>query len=911
MSNRPRNPFSSENRQMNESDAKQPAANGYSTSTDSPPTNNTEEAWKLVISDNVEETRDTLVDSASPDHRDTSTGHEQVSTQAVNTSANTLGSDIRLEGESANDARQFNHYQSEVILRPSTLALSHHDSLGARHHHHRHHDNLDMKEEFIEKTGDEEEFLENILRGRDLGHFRTNPVNFMIRLTSESTAFYLGSGWRSYSDYIGARILHGNYCKDIKKQVLQSKRIRDTIKYLSSKQAMQLQAQPSVAKTVEREIRLERELEVVIICIYLSNILVRLYHQGIHIKESELLELRRHAIKAQQNGHSLIILPCHKSHVDYLLISYVFFRLGLALPHIAAGDNLDLPVVGNILRHGGAFFIRRSWENDLMYTELAREYIETLLEKGYNIECFIEGTRSKLLQPKFGILKLILEGLQSGRTDDCIIVPMSIGYDRVIETETYAHELLGQPKKKESLQGIFNSTKLLQLKWGRVDVRFATPFSLKEYIEQQTIRRAPFDPSQPDDKDTLLRSLGYRQCIIRYIIMPTALVGTVILTLRGRGVGRSELIRRVNWLRRAIIRKGGRVAYFGNMSTGDIVDRAVQVMRELVSVQKDKDILEPVFYTNHRFELSFFRNQVIHLFLSEAIISASMYVQIKIGGIKSAQRIHHNALRDNAAFLSRLLKDEFIYQPGTVEENVEETLASMEQMNVIITEDEYIGLSDIERNFYCFLIWPFIETYWLADGCTNYYIITVSSTSMVTPAADAQGLMHSTVGAPTSNTVQLPAGVIEEDGAIWVEERIFLKKAQGFGRTLYYQGDISYMEAVNQETLKNAFHRLQDEKVMLIRRSKMAPKEPTRIALHPHYVPARHVDGSILPEGRLWSLVERISQFRREGKNRRDNATVSSRVLRLAELSGISSWTGRTEKITLLMFIYNNNNMMI
>ncbi|RKP25576.1 hypothetical protein SYNPS1DRAFT_11380, partial [Syncephalis pseudoplumigaleata] len=149
-----------------------------------------------------------------------------------------------------------------------------------------------------------------------------------------------------------------------------------------------------------------------------------------------------------------------------------FFRLGLALPHIAAGDNLDLPVVGNILRHGGAFFIRRSWENDLLYTELAREYIETLLEKGYNIECFIEGTRSrtgKLLQPKFGILKLILEGLQSGRTSDCIIVPMSIGYDRVIETETYAHELMGQPKQKESLQGIFNSTKLLQLKWGRVD----------------------------------------------------------------------------------------------------------------------------------------------------------------------------------------------------------------------------------------------------------------------------------------------------------------------------------------------------------------------------------------------------------------------------------------------------------
>ncbi|RKP25575.1 hypothetical protein SYNPS1DRAFT_8956, partial [Syncephalis pseudoplumigaleata] len=235
-------------------------------------------------------------------------------------------------------------------------------------------------------------------------------------------------------------------------------------------------------------------------------------------------------------------------------------------------------------------------------------------------------------------------------------------------------------------------------------------------------------------------------------------------------------------------------------------------------------------------------------------------VQVKIGGIKSAQRIHYSALRDNVVFLSRLLKGEFIYQPGTVEENLEETLTSMEQMNVIAIEDDYVGLADVERgigrenyDFYCFLLWPFIETYWLAGR-------------------RRQSMLHA-----------LPAGVVEDEGAIWVEERIFLRKAQSFGRTLYYQGDISYMEAVNQETLKNAFHRLQAERVMLVRRGAASPREPTRIALHPHYVPARDADGSILPEGRLWSLVERISQFRREGKNRRDNATVSSRVLRLAE----------------------------
>lgn len=92
---------------------------------------------------------------------------------------------------------------------------------------------------------------------------------------------------------------------------------------------------------------------------------------------------------------SLIFLPSHKSHIDYLVISYVFFRLGIALPHIAAGENLNLPVIGNLLKACGAFFIRRSWGNDLLYTSVMREYIEILLERGHNIEAFIEGTRSR------------------------------------------------------------------------------------------------------------------------------------------------------------------------------------------------------------------------------------------------------------------------------------------------------------------------------------------------------------------------------------------------------------------------------------------------------------------------------------------------------------------------------------
>ena len=119
----------------------------------------------------------------------------------------------------------------------------------------------------------------------------------------------------------------------------------------------------------------------------------------------------------------------------------------------------------------------------------------------------------------------------------------------------------------------------------------------------------------------------------------------------------------------------------------------------------------------------------------------------------------------------------------------------------------------------------------------------------------------------------------------WFDERDFHNKCQLFGKTLYYQGDLSYFEAVNKETLKNAFIRLEEMNIILVKRSRNTKILPT-IALSPEYVPTRNDQGAIEPKGKLWDLVEHIGKFRREGKNRRDNATVSFRVLRLAEIVG-------------------------
>ncbi|EXX75719.1 hypothetical protein RirG_039440 [Rhizophagus irregularis DAOM 197198w] len=120
---------------------------------------------------------------------------------------------------------------------------------------------------------------------------------------------------------------------------------------------------------------------------------------------------------------------------------------------------------------------------------------------------------------------------------------------------------------------------------------------------------------------------------------------------------------------------------------------------------------------------------------------------------------------------------------------------------------------------------------------------------------------------------------------IWFNEQDFHNKCQIFGKTLYYQGDLSYFEAINKETLKNAFIRLEEVGLIMVKRSHNT-KVMTTIALSPDYIPTRNSEGAIEPKGKLWDLVERIGKFRREGKNRRDNATVSSRVLRLAEIVG-------------------------
>ena len=169
-----------------------------------------------------------------------------------------------------------------------------------------------------------------------------------------------------------------------------------------------------------------------------------------------------------------------------------------------------------------------------------------------------------------------------------------------------------------------------------------------------------------------------------------------------------------------------------------------------------------------------------------------------------------------------------------------------------------VGLHDVERksgrenfDFYCFLIWPFIESTWLG---------AVSLMGLTPP--------------------------LSQNCDMWLHLTKTQDAAQLLGKTLYHQGDLSYFEAVNKETLKNAFQLFEEEGIIMVSKSR-DKKTPSTVKLAESWTPRRDpTTGDIIPEGKLWTFIENIAKSRREGKNRRDGATVSTRVLVLADKVG-------------------------
>ena len=547
-----------------------------------------------------------------------------------------------------------------------------------------------------------------------MARLRRNPIEWL----HEVSLFVSGTGWRAYDQIVGQDCFYSGYTDKVREAVLSSallqRRVaelaeartvveqekllldRDPLSRSKRKHDIEASLYQIVHHMIDRMICKMESKGYIRTAFYSCAQLITRAYNGIYVSRDEVERLRQVAAVAAKKNQSIIFLPRHSSHIDYVSLHLICYRLGLTLPIVVAGDNLNFPLVGSFLQSVGAMWIRRSFDGDPLYTALVQAYLDTLLQKGYNLECFIEGTRSrtgKLLQPKFGILSFLLDSILSGRTDDAYICPVSLQYDKVVEVDSYVTELLGKPKQKENLAGFLSSSSVLSLNLGRIDCRFHEPWSLKEFIAEQRQRQPrPLQEAPTGTREyanlrvRLLRTLGYRvlsDINDVAVIMPSALVGTVLLTLRGRGVGVSDLIRRVDWLCERINSNGGQVAEFNGKTTQYMVERALEVLGpDLVGIVEG--LAEPTYYAVDRFQLSFYRNMTIHLFLSESLIAAALYTKVKQGGGSANQCISDEDLRKQVNFLSQLFRGEFIFPVGQgIRHNIETAVASLVKDRVL------------------------------------------------------------------------------------------------------------------------------------------------------------------------------------------------------------------------------------
>ncbi len=187
-------------------------------------------------------------------------------------------------------------------------------------------------------------------------------------------------------------------------------------------------------------------------------------------------------------GNELVYLPNHRSHIDYLLLSYLIHEQGLAPPHIAAGANLNFPLVGPVLRRGGAFFLRRSFKGEPLYAAVFREYLHTMLARGFPIAYFIEGGRSRsgrTLSPKGGLLGMTVESFMREHSRPLLLVPVYFGYEKLLEGRTLVAELEGAPKQGESLRTLLLAVRDLRREYGNAYANFGEPLSLDHFLDRE------------------------------------------------------------------------------------------------------------------------------------------------------------------------------------------------------------------------------------------------------------------------------------------------------------------------------------------------------------------------------------------------------------------------------------------
>jgi len=425
----------------------------------------------------------------------------------------------------------------------------------------------------------------------------------------------------------------------------------------------------------------------------------RIIYDGMEVPEADIQRVK----EAGQKG-PLVIVPSHRSHVDYLVMSQVMMWHGMLPPLIAAGINLAFFPLGAIFRRSGAFFIRRTFKGDPLYGKVFKAYIKRLFKEGFTTEFFIEGGRSrsgKSLHPKLGVLTALVEAFLDGRQHDALFVPANISYEKIVEMGSYTKELRGGDKTPESAAALVQTAGVLRSRYGRVFVCFDDAISIADFIESRGETRESL-LADDDKKRRFVRALGYQIVfgINRVqVVTANALAITILLSYRKRGLDVDVLHMTVRALLEHIRRVSEGNPRFSNgleEDTAGQVERALKVLVDDKMVHQDEAAGQRFLRIDEGafLALDYYRNNIIHHLVPEALLASAVR---SLGGL-DGRVLDVMELQSRTLLLSRTFKIEFIYRvdlPFT--EIFNDSIQRIAEYDIVELTDEGVRIRDEKR----------------------------------------------------------------------------------------------------------------------------------------------------------------------------------------------------------------------
>jgi glycerol-3-phosphate O-acyltransferase len=567
----------------------------------------------------------------------------------------------------------------------------------------------------------------------------------------------------------------------IQDELLRSPRVRTHIEQYAAEKGISYAKAESVAHKQLRKLCAKQSLFVVdLMHRFLTWVWSKMY-DGVVIDKEGLERVREAARDA-----SLVLLPSHKSHIDYLVLSDMLYGHALMPPLIAAGENLSFWPIGVLLRRGGAFFIRRTFHEDSLYPVLVEAYMRKLIAEGFTLEFFLEGGRSrtgKALPPKYGLLSMVVDSASKLHSTKVKLVPISIGYERIIEERSFVHELSGGDKQSENVGDLIKSSSILRSKWGRLYVQFGEIIDFDEFTEGLVKRGDGVSPEAgpitADQKRNAVRALAHK---VMYsinevtVVTPAALVATALLSHQKRGMTRASLLTACQDLLATLDVMDARIAHQLRIGDArireDTIDEALHLFLDARLIVCHDTGPEPIYTidSERRIALEYYQNTIIHFFVPRALIAAGLLVDMD-------QWVDIARLNDRVQQLSRVFKHEFIYRTdATFDRIFEDALRDMVEAGEIEVREGYAQATEgamrhrLER--YAVMLQTFFESYLLA----------------------------------------LRGAEIVLDGPI--PKKDWYKRTLALGQQMYLAGEIERRESLSKLKLETALKALQDYKLV-------------------------------------------------------------------------------------------------